>query len=78
MSRFIELRCENGDFLVVDLQQRLVLCRCTGYKAPLNAEYLCEALESFHSRLMDALCQPLVNHETGPQPPRNGSGREQG
>ena len=55
MSRFLELRDEDGSFLVVDLQQRLILCRCTGYKAPLNAEYLCEALEAFHRRLIDTV-----------------------
>ncbi len=74
MSRFIELRDEGGDFLVVDLQQKLILCRCGGYKAPLNAEYLCEALESFHRGLYQTLSLPLVNHETGSRPPRNGSG----
>jgi len=52
MARFVELRDEDGSFLVVDLQQKLILCRCGGFKAPLNAEYLVEALQAFHDGLL--------------------------
>ena len=75
MPRFLEVRDDDGSFLVLDTQNHpRVICRCVGFKAPLNAEYVVAALEAYHSRLMDALSQPLVNHATGPQPPRNGSG----
>lgn len=30
-----------------------ILCICTGFKAPLNAEYICAALEHYHSCLME-------------------------
>ncbi len=49
-ARFVEVR-ERDEFLIVDLQgpDPHVVCRCGGWKAPLYAEYVCRALEAYHS-----------------------------
>ncbi len=51
-ARFIEVR-DNDEYLVLDLQGPTphVICRCSGFKAPLFAEYVCMALEAYHSNL---------------------------
>ncbi len=51
-ARFIEVR-EKDEFLVLDLQgpNPQIVCRCSGWKAPLYAEYVCMALEAYHSNL---------------------------
>ncbi len=55
-SRFVEVR-ENDEYLILDLQGPVphVICRCKGWKAPLQAEYLCRALEAYHSALFSRL-----------------------
>ncbi len=51
-ARFIEVR-DNDEYLVLDLQGPTphVICRCGGFKGPLFAEYICMALEAYHSDL---------------------------
>ncbi len=54
--RFIEVKGENGDWMVLDTKGTArVLCVCTGFKAPLNAEYICNALEAYHTTLYDVM-----------------------
>lgn len=53
--RFVEVRGQDGQFLVVDLKGNTprILCTCTGFHGPLNAQYICEALEAYHSTLVE-------------------------
>lgn len=54
MPRFVEVRGQDNEWLVLDLKAHTprVLCRCTGFHGPLNAQYICEALEAYHGSLM--------------------------
>lgn len=54
MARFVEVRGQDNQWLVMDTKndEHRILCICTGFKAPLNAEYICAALEAYHSELM--------------------------
>jgi hypothetical protein len=53
MRRFIEVRGQDGQWLVIDTHgEARILCTCTGWKAPLNAEYICKALEAYHVDLI--------------------------
>ena len=52
--RFIELR-DGCDYLVLDCKDPnhpVIVCRCEGFNAPLNAEYVSAALQSYHDHLM--------------------------
>jgi hypothetical protein len=52
MTRFIEVKGQDGQWQVMDMQGNPhVICICTGFKAPLYAEYICQALEAYHSDL---------------------------
>lgn len=54
MSRFVECRLPNKDILILDLRSEpVVVCRCEGFMAPLQAEYIIAALNHYHSSLMD-------------------------
>ena len=53
MARFVEVR-DGNNWLVIDLKgEPHVLCCCSGFKAPLQAEYICQALEAYHQNLYD-------------------------
>lgn len=57
VARFVILRDET-DFLVLDTKipdEPVIVCHCSGYKAPLQAEYVCQALEHYHNSLMEKL-----------------------
>jgi hypothetical protein len=54
--RFVSVRGQDGEWLVMDLQKGArILCTCTGFKAPLNADYICEALQHYHDNLIKKL-----------------------
>lgn len=52
MPRYVELRKER-EWLVVDTKSMpfRVLCVCSGYDAPFNAQLIIEALEGHHNHL---------------------------
>lgn len=53
MTRFVEVRHEDK-WLVLDTvkpDSPEVVCICMGYKGPLEAEYIRQALEAYHSHL---------------------------
>lgn len=53
MPRFVELRNEKRDWMVVDTKSipHKVLCTCYGYDAPINCRLIVEALEFHHNHL---------------------------
>jgi hypothetical protein len=53
MRRFVAVKGQDSDWHVIDLKSNTprILCVCIGFKAPLNAEYICDALEAYHSDL---------------------------
>ena len=54
MTRFVELR-DGCDYLVLDCKDPnhpVIVCRCEGFNAPLNAEYVAAALQSYHDHLI--------------------------
>lgn len=55
--RFVEVRGQDDEWMVVDLKgdDARVVCFCYGFKAPLNAQYICQALEQYHSTLYEAM-----------------------
>jgi hypothetical protein len=53
VRRFVTVRGQDRQWMVLDLNDEpRQLCICTGFKAPLNAEYIADALEYYHSDLM--------------------------
>lgn len=54
MPRFVEVKGQDAQWHVMDLQSDppKMICTCTGWKAPLNAEYVCAALEAYHDNLV--------------------------
>ena len=54
MTRFVEVKGQDAQWHVLDLQSNppKIICTCTGWMAPLNAEYICSALESYHEKLV--------------------------
>lgn len=57
MKRFVEVR-DGFEFLVIDCKdpdRPVIVCRCDGFNAPLNAEYVAAALQSYHAHLMDTV-----------------------
>lgn len=53
MGRYIELKGEHGERMVVDTKSIpfRVICVCSGYDAPFNCEEIINALEAFHVSL---------------------------
>lgn len=52
--RFVEIRDGCG-YLVIDCKdpnRPVIVCKCEGFNAPLNAEYVSAALQSYHDNLM--------------------------
>ena len=59
--RFVELR-DGCDYLVLDCKDPnhpVIVCRCEGFNAPLNAEYVSAALQSYHDHLMEKVFNVL-------------------
>ena len=57
MPRYSTIRHENRNWLVIDNKNTApkVVCTCSGYEAPFNADHIREALEAYHQSLMDAV-----------------------
>lgn len=53
MPRFVELRGEKREWMIVDTKSipHKVLCTCVGYDAPLNCQMIIEALEAYNLAL---------------------------
>lgn len=54
-KRFVELR-DGADRLVLDCKDPnlpVIVCRCEGFNAPLNAEYVAAALQFYHDHLFE-------------------------
>ena len=54
-KRYREVVTENREWLILDTKgyPHRTICKCTGYDAPLNAEFICDALEAYHRELQD-------------------------
>jgi len=55
MTRFVELR-DGLSYLVLDCKNQdypVIVCKCEGFNAPLNAEYVAAALQFYHDHLME-------------------------
>lgn len=57
MRRFVELR-DGVDYLVLDMKDvtsPVIVCRCQGFNAPLNADYIAAALQFYHDHLIETV-----------------------
>jgi hypothetical protein len=57
MARFVVLRNE-AQYLILDTKlpsEPVVVCHMSGWKAPLQADYVCAALEHYHVSLLEKL-----------------------
>lgn len=63
MPRFVELRNERRELMVVDTKSHppRVLCTCVGYAAPFNCKEIIEALEAFNTKLYNAFSMGSSN-----------------
>lgn len=64
MPRFIEVRSEKREYLIVDTKSipHRVICTCSGYDAPHNSEQIIQALEEFHKTLYAKLSIGVSTH----------------
>jgi hypothetical protein len=52
--RFVEVKVADDEWHVIDMKDTpRVVCTCYGFKGPLNAEYICNALEHYHTDLYE-------------------------
>ena len=52
-KRYSILRGENREWMVIDSFNQSVVCKCAGFSAPLTADYVCAALEAYHTHLYE-------------------------
>ena len=54
-SRFVSVKAQNGEWHIMDMKCDTphIVCTCSGWKAPMYAEYIVSALESYHQTLVN-------------------------